>query len=169
MNNWYAVFTYPRIERSIYKDLGSRGIEAFLPLQKVIRQWSDRKKKIYVPLFPNYLFVSTSPNKFQSILNVRGVVKFVSIDKEPSVVPPKEIEKIKRLLSSEPKIANVVFDQGASVKVTGGPLKDLNGTVISFQGRYRLAVEIAILNRIVLVDLSPSDIETTVNQNRKNT
>ena len=41
---WYAIYTRPRAEKQVYQRLTESGIETYLPMQKTIRQWSDRKK-----------------------------------------------------------------------------------------------------------------------------
>ena len=58
--NWYALYTFPRFEKKVYKRLVERGIEAYLPLQKKLRKWKDRKKWIEEPLIRSYIFVKIS-------------------------------------------------------------------------------------------------------------
>ncbi len=53
--HWYVLFTMSKLEKKINYSFQQQGIESFLPLHKIIRQWSDRKKKLDVPLFPNYI------------------------------------------------------------------------------------------------------------------
>ncbi len=57
MEGWYAAYTMPKFEKRIYGELVKKNVEAYLPVQQVFRQWSDRVKKIELPLFPNYIFV----------------------------------------------------------------------------------------------------------------
>ena len=47
---WYAVYTNSRAEKRVSDRLAEMGIETFLPLQKTLRQWSDRKKLVEKPL-----------------------------------------------------------------------------------------------------------------------
>ena len=54
---WYAIYVKSRHEKVIFSELQKKGIESSLPLMTTIRQWSDRKKKVEVPLFRSYLFV----------------------------------------------------------------------------------------------------------------
>ncbi|MEK7198481.1 MAG: transcription termination/antitermination NusG family protein, partial [Bacteroidota bacterium] len=46
---WYAVYTKPRWEKKIDTALIKKGVESWCPLQKVEKQWSDRKKIIEDP------------------------------------------------------------------------------------------------------------------------
>ena len=60
---WYAVNTRPRWEKKIAKVLDTKGIENYCPVNKVTRQWSDRKKVILEPLFKCYVFVKIEDEK----------------------------------------------------------------------------------------------------------
>ena len=54
--NWIVVRSKPRSEKIAYAQLLEKGIEAYLPLLKERRKWSDRKKWVEFPLFSSYLF-----------------------------------------------------------------------------------------------------------------
>ena len=56
-NPWYAVYTKSRYEKKLADNLREKGIEAYVPLRKVVRQWSDRKKLVAEPLIRSYCFV----------------------------------------------------------------------------------------------------------------
>jgi len=83
---WHVIYTMPRAERKVASSIDEMGIESYLPLYKVTRQWSDRKKKVEVPLFPNYVFVKVSEKGRRVIFNIKEPVKFISIDNKPVVV-----------------------------------------------------------------------------------
>ena len=42
--NWFAIRVKSRSEKKVYADLAEQNIEAYLPLQRKLRVWSDRKK-----------------------------------------------------------------------------------------------------------------------------
>ena len=77
-SDWIVIYTYPKFEQKIEKELIKIDIETFLPMHEVVRQWSDRKKKLTLPLFPNYLFVRTDSRNRWKVLAIKGVVKFLS-------------------------------------------------------------------------------------------
>ena len=56
---WYAIHTVARHEKCVTQQLQESGIVAFLPLMRQIRQWSDRRARVDVPLFSCYAFVRT--------------------------------------------------------------------------------------------------------------
>lgn len=158
---WYAVFTYPRIEKKIFSRLSDSGVEAFLPLTTVIRQWSDRKKKLTVPLFPNYIFVRIDPKEKYRVLQVDGVVKFVSIQGNPCKMPESEIETIKKLASSGGDITtNEDLVEGMPIRITDGPLAGIEGVLEEKKGKTRLLVRIDSLRQTASVDVSTEMIET---------
>ena len=75
---WYAVYTRPRFEKQVVKALLDQGIEGYLPLIKTMRQWSDRKKMVEVPLFSSYVFVHINRSAYDQVLQTQGVVKYIS-------------------------------------------------------------------------------------------
>ena len=68
--SWYAVYTRPRAEKLVFQRIQETGIEVFLPMQKTIRQWSDRKKVIEKPLLSSYIFVKTKPKLFPLVFRI---------------------------------------------------------------------------------------------------
>ncbi|MFA0961383.1 UpxY family transcription antiterminator [Roseivirga sp. BDSF3-8] len=159
-SDWYAVYTYPRIEKKIFSRLSNSGVEAFLPLTTVIRQWSDRKKKLTVPLFPNYIFVRIDPKEKYRVLQVEGVVKFVSIQGNPCRMPEAEIETIKKLASSGSDITtNEELVEGMPIRIVDGPLTGVEGVLEEKKGKTRLLVRIDSLRQTACVDVSAAMIE----------
>ena len=57
MMNWFVIHTKPRFEKKVEERLLSLGIEAYCPTRKEIRLWSDRKKKIDIPVLPSMVLV----------------------------------------------------------------------------------------------------------------
>ncbi len=57
--HWYAIYTKPRWEKKVHHLLSEKGLEAYCPLNKVTRKWSDRMKTVEEPLFKSYVFVQS--------------------------------------------------------------------------------------------------------------
>jgi transcription antitermination factor NusG len=55
---WHAVYVSSRTEKKINDLLNNKGIEAYVPVVKTMRQWSDRKKMVEMPLLNGYVFVN---------------------------------------------------------------------------------------------------------------
>jgi hypothetical protein len=84
--NWYALYAKPRAEKKLRDRLEEKGVITYLPLQKQLRQWSDRKKWVEEPIFRGYIFVKASEKDFQSILSTPGTVNFVRFGGKPATV-----------------------------------------------------------------------------------
>ncbi len=153
--NWYVVYTYPNTEKKVCNELNKREITAYLPTIEVTRQWSDRKKKLEVPLFPNYLFVKITSIKMWMVLAVKGVVKFVSFDNAPKVVQDSEISWVRKLIQGTGILGREASPcKGDKVQVTQGPLSGLVGRVSSDKGLTRLFVELEALQQFVSVEIN---------------
>ncbi len=157
---WYVVYTYPKCEHKADRKLKDLGITTFLPKQKVVRQWSDRKKKLEVPLFPNYVFVNVLPHKRFNILKVRELVRFVSFEGKPAVIPQETISSIKKILNGEVDVSNGCFNRaGMKVSISRGQFSGAKGVLIRKNGRSRLIIQIQALNREISVDISVECVE----------
>ncbi len=157
---WYVVYTCPNSEKKIYKELSRRKINAFLPIKTEVRQWWDRKKKLEVPLFPNYVFVNVSLKEIWTVLMVNGVVRLISFDGVPAVVKDAEIDMIKQLSSVTNKINNENgCIKGEKVQVKEGPLSGLMGKVKDMKGTTRLFVELETIHQVISVDIETAFLE----------
>jgi|SRR5687767_8803174 transcription antitermination factor NusG len=141
--NWYVVYTRPKSERKVASSITDMGIESYLPMHRVVRQWSDRRKRIEVPLFPNYVFVRVTPLIRQSLYSIKEVVRFVSIEKRPVIVREKEIEAIQRVLGADTEVwTEEYFPEGAIVKVASGPFAGIEGVVVKKNNNSRLIIKV---------------------------
>lgn len=98
IKHWMAIYTKPKNERKVFDKLQKLGFEVYLPLHKVVRQWSDRKKKILVPLISSYVFVKTDEANRLAVLKTIGVLNFVFWLGKPAIIQDIEIERIKYFL-----------------------------------------------------------------------
>ena len=149
---WYAVYTKSRAEKKVALQLEMSNIEVYLPLQKTMRQWSDRKKIIYEPLFRSYVFVKVNNKDFYNVLNNPGSVRFVTIGHEKIPIPEYQIDAIRTYLGEltleEPL---TYFEEGDEVEVAFGALKGLRGQLISDKNHRKLIVRIdAVYQNITL-------------------
>lgn len=156
-SKWYVFYTKSRHEKKVANLLQQRGYEVFLPLHKVIRQWSDRKKKIEVPLFSSYIFVKTEESKVREICTVPGVAWPIRHNGKPAILQLREYELIKRFLATgltievEPLEG---FKQGDYVQVMDGPLKGAVGQVTA-ENPGRLTIILEAIGQVIRVELNP--------------
>lgn len=155
---WYALYTKSRAEKKVAKELHLKGIEAYLPLEKKMKQWSDRKKWVEEPLIRSYIFVWTHIKGLYDILYTPGVVTIVTFEGEPAPIPDKQIQAIKDILISEEKfeVTSDKFDVGETVEVTKGNLKGLNGELIQHLNKFKVLIRIEVIQQNLLVNINPS-------------
>lgn len=136
--------------------LVKRGFEVFLPLQKVMRQWSDRKRKVEVPLFNSYIFVQDTPDKIPMILQTPGIAWNIRHNDRPAVLHPKDMETINRFLASGLFVeagSAQDFNKGDAVEIVDGPLKGLQGNVVRTSDGEKFTISLESIGHSLLVTL----------------
>lgn len=133
--HWYALVTRPRWEKKLAAKFAEMGLEYYCPLNKVERQWSDRKKIVLEPLFKGYIFVKLADAAKWDIKNVNGVLNFVYWLGKPAVVREDEIDTIRMFLH---EFDNVVVEKGLSLRdrviIKQGVLMNYGGMVVEVLG-----------------------------------
>lgn len=129
---WYVVYTKPRWEKKISKILDDKGIENYCPLNRVQKQWSDRKKIIYEPLFKGYIFIKIEEIKKWDIKLVDGIINYVHWLGKPAKVKDVEIDNIKKFLQefSNVEIVDNQIKVESTVLISQGVLMNYKGIVI---------------------------------------
>jgi transcription antitermination factor NusG len=158
--NWFAVYTNPRAEKKIHSELLRKGIEAYLPLQRTLKLWSDRKKWVEEPLFRSYIFVHIPESQYFDVLNTPGVVRFITFEGKAVPVPEQQIEAIRYYLSSDeqPVSADPSLSPGQVVEVLKGPLRGLRGELVEVSGKHRVKVEISAIGQSIIVTVPSSQL-----------
>ena len=158
--SWFAVHTRARHEKKANRALAEKNVETFLPLREVVSQWKDRKKKVFLPLFPGYLFVCMDPGDRYELLNTAGVIRILGNNGVPVPVSPEEIETTKRLIETglryEPFPYSIV---GREVEVIRGPLEGAIGRISRTKGAYRLILSVHLIRRSVSVEVDLNDVD----------
>jgi transcription antitermination factor NusG len=143
---WYALYTNPRAEKKVEQELLKRSYQVFLPQRITIKQWSDRKKKVTVPLFPSYIFICIDDieRNYFDILNTPGVVKFIRMGKDIVSIRAKQIQEIRLFLSNfeNYEVLSEHFEPKMPVEVVAGPLKGTKGIVSEHKGNKLFIIEI---------------------------
>jgi len=158
---WYAIYTKSRNEKKVAYALSTKGIEVYLPLLKTLRQWSDRKKKVEIPLFRSYLFVRIFDKKYLEVLQTDGVVCFITFRKERIPIPDYQIEAVKAYLNEDEQIDQneINYIPGDYVEVARGPMKGLQGTLVKIKGKQRVLMEIESIGQYLFLDLPKTILE----------
>jgi transcription antitermination factor NusG len=140
---WYAVYTKPRWEKKVSSLLEAKGIEYYCPLNKVVKQWSDRKKTVLEPLFTSYVFVQVDENRKWELLKINGIVNYVHWLGKPAKIKESEIDTFRKFLN-EFSAVDVVEEASAinsKVKIKHGVLMNYHGILLEVLGN-RASVKI---------------------------
>lgn len=162
--NWYAVYVKSRAEKKAQTELQYKGIESFLPLQRKLRQWSDRKKWVEMPLISGYLFVRISRKEYDAVLQSNFIVSYVRFEGTAALIPEKQIDFLKMMLKQDAvdiEITQEKFEPGQIIEVISGPLIGLQGKLVRIKGRNKLAVELDQLGYSALVEILSEDVRIT--------
>ena len=151
---WRAVQVRSSLETRAFEALSQKGLEVFLPTCPRRRRLSDRWKMVQSPLFPGYLFCRLNPEARLRVLATPGFISVVSFGTEFAVVDETEINSIRAVCDSNLPFGPYPFlREGRKVRVTGGPLKGAEGTILRLKSKVLLVVGITLLQRAVAVEL----------------
>ena len=165
---WHAVYTRPRFEKQVCDRLLEQGIEAYLPLIKTMRQWSDRKKMVEIPLFSSYVFVHITRKHYDQVLQTFGAVKYIIFEGKAATIPPEQIDQLKIIVNGNEKIETTweTRKKGDRVMVTSGSLKGLKGELITDGDRKKVLVRIDSIDQNLTVEVHASLIEKIKEENK---
>jgi transcription antitermination factor NusG len=160
---WHALYVRSRAEKKVFDQLQDKGIESYLPMLTRIKQWSDRKKKVEEPLFRSYVFVRNNERQHYDVLGVYGVVRFVTFEHKPVIVPDKQIIAIKKYLDNpvedEDDLKNIDLKEGQLVRITNGSMQGLTGRLVSVKSKRRLLVNIDVVGQSIPVSIPRTKVE----------
>ena len=152
---WYVMYTTSRAEKKVAERLLEAGVQVFLPMVEVLRQWSDRKKKVQKALFNGYVFVKTDRNNLWNCLQTPGAVKFVNFSGVPATIRDEDVETIQRLVATGVSIETdgSEISPGEKVKVIGGSLEDMVGECIEKGNKDYFLIRIPGIYQNMLVSI----------------
>jgi len=159
---WFAVHVHARHEKVVEQELRLSGITTFLPLVKEVRNWSDRRKVVELPLFSCYLFVKLLPTNDRRVrvLRVNGVLKFVGSGRIGIPIPDDQIHAVRTLLEEElPLCSHPFLKIGQRVRVRGGALDGVEGILQSRDRDCTLVVSVDAIQRSLSVRIHGYDVE----------
>lgn len=134
--NWYVVYTRPRWEKKVAATLADRGITHYCPLNRVQKQWSDRKKVVMEPLFKGYVFVQMDDLHKWDVKLIDGILNYVYWLGKPAIVKPADIDNIRKFLQEfeDVEVINASLDVADKVIVKQGVLMNYKGIVMEVIG-----------------------------------
>lgn len=155
---WYAVSTRSRHEKLVRDRLSGLGMEPFLPLQKIKRQWSDRKVITELPLFRGYCFARFDLVDRITILQTPGVSRIVGAVL-PESIPDAEVEALRSLYAASRLVEPCdYFTEGMMAEVVAGPLRGIKGQVIRKAAQDYIVLRVHLIQQAVAVHIHADEI-----------
>ena len=155
---WHVLWTHSNCERLVYEELHAKGYELFLP---TVGTWAKRRDARYFcnrALFPGYLFLRCAMDKrsYLEVCKSQGVVKILGQRWDRlAAVPDAEIEAIQKVMRADvPCVPHAYLREGQTVRITEGPLANVEGILLeSRSDKGLLVLSIELLRRSVAVEV----------------
>ena len=151
MKNWFVLYTKPKQELRVVDELSKIGINSYCPTVKMIKQYSDRKKKIEKPLIPSYIMVYIEESKRKLVFSIPGIVRYLFWLGKPAIVHENEINIMKKHLAgvySSISISKLII--GQLYKISEGPLAGNTGKIVEMK-KNKVKLELASLGMTVVL------------------
>ena len=156
---WYAAYTHARHEKRVAQQLEERGIEHFLPVYRSTRKWKDRRKELDLVLFPGYVFVRVPVSQRLRVLQLPGVVRFVTFNGQPCPLVGSDIDALRNALVHGFRAEHHPYlNVGRRVKVVNGPLAGAQGILLRLKTNSRLVISIDAIMRSVALEIDEADV-----------
>jgi transcription antitermination factor NusG len=161
-DRWYAFRTRSRHEKKVQRQLEDAGLQTFLPVAPLIRQWSDRRKTVEMPLFPGYGFVRidyASGDRIR-VLSVHGIVSFVGPNGSGIPIPDHQILDLHKLHRHKmPCQPHPYLEIGQRVRIRGGALDGVQGVLSEHREDRSLVISLEPIQRSVSIRIEGYDLE----------
>lgn len=154
---WFAIYTNYKREKIVAKDLTKQGITAYLPIQKLVRQYQRKRKVVQLPLINCYVFVHINQSEYSKVLQTEHVHRFIKFNKSLISIPNREIEILKRLLGENHDISieHQQFVEGEIVEIATSSLAGMKGKLIEKRGKREMIVELEQIGYNLHISVPP--------------
>jgi len=158
-SRWFAVYTAYKREKLVHKMLTFKGIECYLPLQKVTRKYARKVRVQELPLINCYVFVKIVKKEYVPVLETEHVLKFTKIAQNLLSIPEREIETLKRVVGEKDVELEAVpreWSEGDKVEIITGNLIGLQGKLVSVEGKTKIVVDLDTLGYSLRMNIDAS-------------
>jgi transcription antitermination factor NusG len=153
MKKWFVLYTKANQEIKVTEQLNKIGVSCYCPTVTIIKQYSDRKKKVLKPLIPSYVFVFIEEGRRNDVFSAFGVVRYMFWLGKPAVVREKEVKLMKKYLNGEFQSVSLTnFTKGQLHKISEGIFAGKIGRVIEIQ-KNKIKLQLESLGMIVTLKL----------------
>jgi transcription antitermination factor NusG len=166
---WFAVRVKGTHEKRVTALLQYQAYECFLPLYTTRRRWSDRIKRVELPLFPGYVFSRFAHLDRLPILKTPGVMSILGIGSIPTPIDDNEIDALQRVIKSGSSVSpHPYLKVGQTVRINGGCFDGVEGIIADVRGRDHLILSVNLLQRSVAVEIDSASV-TPIHRSTRHT
>ncbi len=161
---WFAVHTRSKSEKFVQRILVKKGIQAWLPMQRLMRRYTRSTRLTEKPLINCYIFVKIVKDQYVPVLETENVAGFVKFSKDLIAIPEFEIELLKRITLEDGLDVEAVkgtFTEGDPVEIAAGNLTGLKGRIVKVEGKRKFQVELNYLFHSLLITVDAAFLEKT--------
>lgn len=167
MKKWYAIYVRPRTEKKVAAGLEEAGIDHFLPLQRTLRRWSDRKKWVEVPLISGYCFVFVEEHDLINVIKLDNILSVIRFNGKPSVIPEMQIEFLRRMLNQNEidyRISSDLPRPGQKVEIISGPFIGLYAEMVKVKNKSVIYLRLEQIQNIFILEISLEQVIVVADQ-----
>ncbi len=153
---WYPIYTHSRAEKKAKIELEKKNIVTYLPLKKVEKQWSDRKKIVEEPFLQSYIFAYISAKEYATVVMTNGISRFIYFSGKIACIPDQQIKDLKLLLANDIELELIPFDisLGQKVLIKAGPFKGMLAEIVSFRNKKSIVLRLENLGYAIEIKTS---------------
>jgi transcription antitermination factor NusG len=158
--SWYAVYCMPRWEKKVADQLTRKQVTNYCPLNKVKKQWSDRKKMVEEPLFKSYVFVQLTHKEMLTVKQTSGVLNFVYWLGKPAVIRDQEIQAIKGFLNNytNVELEKSELEVDSRIRIMAGVFMDYEGRVVEIN-KHTVKVQLPSLGYSLIANVERNSLQ----------
>jgi transcription antitermination factor NusG len=161
-SRWFAVHTRNKSEKFVKRMLEKKEIIAYLPLQKIMRQYGRVRRLVDRPLINCYIFVNITKDKYLTVMETENVVNFARVGPNLMAVKEEEIKIIKRVTMEDDLDVDVVsttLSEGDPVEISAGSLFGMKGKIVKKDGKRKFQVELESLGMSMFITIDGAFLE----------
>lgn len=155
---WFAVYTKFKREKMVQKRLHEQGIQAYLPIQRLMRKYERKVKMVEMPLISCYVFTRITKKSYVPVLNTADVLQFVKFSQNLIAIPDREIQLLQRIAGEgfELEVEQKSYQVGDEVEITSGSLAGVRGILLEKDKQKNFLVEFSSIGYSLRIQVEPA-------------
>jgi transcription antitermination factor NusG len=155
---WMAFYTRSRREKELMRKILPQRIPFYCPvIMRRLKSPGGQVRSSFVPLFSNYVFTLVDDDQRRACLATRTISRCLPVFDQDELVT--DLRRIQQLIATAvPLSPEAMLEPGQKVEVRSGPMKGIEGTIISRRGQQRLVVAVRFLNQGASLELDDIDL-----------